>query len=383
MPDRRKIIRAVTSSQSVEFFAGLIPELKKINFDVIAVSSDGPGLRKVTDYGGRFEVVEMKRRISIFRDLKSLWNMILLFRREKPFIVHSMTPKAGLICMLAARLTDVPIRIHTFTGLVFPTSSGLKRRVLMTADWLTSACATHIIPEGEGVRRDLLSNGITKKDIKVLGFGNCRGIDLSRFDRTVEVMTEADKIRKAGCFTFITIGRLVRDKGINELVEAFCRINKDIPNLRLILVGSFEADLDPIHPATLNEINENPNIEAVGPRNDVRPWLAASDCAVLPSYREGFPNVVIEAGAMGLPQIVTDINGANEIIEEGKNGTIVSPRDSDALYHAMKRMISDEGWRNTLAGNARAMIANRYEQSFVRNCMMDFYKEIITRTAQK
>ena len=383
MPDRRKIIRAVTSSQSVEFFAGLIPELKKINFDVIAVSSDGQGLRKVTDYGGRFEVVEMKRRISIFRDLKSLWNMILLFRREKPFIVHSMTPKAGLICMLAARLTDVPIRIHTFTGLVFPTSSGLKRRVLMTADWLTSACATHIIPEGEGVRRDLLSNGITKKDIKVLGFGNCRGIDLSRFDRTVEVMTEADKIRKAGCFTFITIGRLVRDKGINELVEAFCRINKDIPNLRLILVGSFEADLDPIHPATLNEINENPNIEAVGPRNDVRPWLAASDCAVLPSYREGFPNVVIEAGAMGLPQIVTDINGANEIIEEGKNGTIVSPRDSDALYHAMKRMISDEGWRNTLAGNARAMIANRYEQSFVRNCMMDFYKEIITRTAQK
>ena len=164
-----------------------------------------------------------------------------------------------------------------------------------------------------------------------MGFGNCRGIDLSRFDRTVEVMTEADKIRKAGCFTFITIGRLVRDKGINELVEAFCRINKDIPNLRLILVGSFEADLDPIHPATLNEINENPNIEAVGPRNDVRPWLAASDCAVLASYREGFPNVVIEAGAMGLPQIVTDINGANEIIEEGKNGTIVSPRDSDAL----------------------------------------------------
>ena len=376
---RKKIIRGVTVSQSVDFFSGLIPELKDMGFDVVAVSSDGPELQMVKDAGGRVITVEMQRHISPLKDLKSLWNMIKVFRKERPDMVHSMTPKAGLICMMAGWITRVPVRIHMFTGLIFPTSKGLKRRILMATDWLTCACATHVLPEGEGVRNDLLNNGITHKPIKVLGYGNCRGIDLKRYDPTLpEVRSEAEKIKKEGVFTFITIGRLVGDKGINELTEAFVKLNKEFPNTRLLLVGGKEQDLDPLKPETLKIIESHSSIEAVGPQKDVRPWLLASDVFVLSSYREGFPNVVIEAGAMGLPSIVTDINGAREIIIDGKNGIIVPSKDAEALYRAMKECLIDREKMESMAKEARPLIASRFEQSFVRKCLFDFYKEVMS-----
>ncbi len=378
--NRKKILRACTVPQSIGFVVGMIPDLTK-EYEVGVLSSPGEEWAMLDKYGDAVKRLEvpMERHISPLRDLRSLWRLIRVFRRERPDMVHSMTPKAGLLCMLAAWITRVPVRVHMFTGLVFPTATGLKRRILMATDRLTCACATHVLPEGEGVKRDLLNNGITRKPIKVLGYGNCRGIDLDRFDPTLsEVQAEAAKLRKPEVFTFIAIGRLVGDKGINELVAAFSRLNRELPATRLILVGPQEKELDPLSPATLSEIESNPAIEAVGNQADVRPWLAAADCHVLASYREGFPNVVIEAGAMGLPQIVTDINGANEIIVEGKNGTIVPPRDSDALYQAMKRMINDPDWRPQLGANARQMIASRYEQGYVRRCLYDFYKEILS-----
>lgn len=374
----KTIIRACTVSQSVGFYIGMIPDLREQGYEVISVSSDGPELQHVRDAGADVITVEMQRHISPLKDIKSLWQMIRVFRMEKPAMVHSMTPKAGLICMLAAWLTRVPVRVHTFTGLVFPTSTGLKRCILMATDWLTCACATHIIPEGEGVKRDLHNNGITKKPIKVLGHGNCRGIDLNRFDpEDTEVMEAAKTLRRKDKFTFITIGRIVGDKGINELVEAFTKLNKELPDSCLLLVGPYEPDLDPIKPETIRQIEENPTIEAVGSQKDVRPWLVASDCHVLASYREGFPNVVIEAGAMGLPQIVTNINGANEIIIEGQSGTIIPSKNTKALYDAMKRMATDASWRESLAVNARSLIASRYEQSYVRQCLYDFYEDIL------
>ncbi len=376
----KKILRACTVPQSIGFVVGMIPDLTK-EYEVGVLSSPGEEWAMLDKYGDAVKRLEvpMERHISPLRDLRSLWRLVRVFRRERPDMVHSMTPKAGLLCMLAAWITRVPVRVHMFTGLVFPTATGLKRRILMATDRLTCACATHVLPEGEGVKRDLLDNGITRKPIKVLGYGNCRGIDLDRFDPTLpEIQAEAAKLRKSKVFTFIAIGRLVGDKGINELVAAFSRLNRELPATCLILVGPQEKELDPLSPATLLEIESNPAIEAVGNQADVRPWLIAADCHVLASYREGFPNVVIEAGAMGLPQIVTDINGANEIIVEGKNGTIVPPRDSDALYQAMKRMINDPDWRPQLDANARQMIASRYEQGYVRRCLYDFYKEILS-----
>ena len=377
----KKILRACTVPQSIGFVVGMIPDLTK-EYEVGVLSSPGEEWAMLDKYGDAVKRLEvpMERHISPLRDLRSLWRLVRVFRRERPDMVHSMTPKAGMLCMLAAWITRVPVRVHMFTGLVFPTATGLKRRILMATDWLTCACATHVLPEGEGVKRDLLDNGITRKPIKVLGYGNCRGIDLDRFDPTLpEIQAEAAKLRKPEVFTFIAIGRLVGDKGINELVAAFSRLNRELPATRLILVGPQEKELDPLSPATLSEIESNPAIEAVGNQADVRPWLAAADCHVLASYREGFPNVVIEAGAMGLPQIVTDINGANEIIINGRNGVIVPPKNADAIHASMSRMATDPAFRSVLAANARSLIASRYEQTYVRRCLYDFYHEILNK----
>lgn len=372
-----KIIRACTVPQSLGFVTGMLPDLQK-KYEVVLLSSSGLEWEEVRRLHPDVKCIEvdMERHISPIKDIKSLWQLWRTFCKEKPKMVHSMTPKAGLLCMLAARMAGVPVRVHTFTGLVFPTSVGLKKKILMATDWLTCACATHIIPEGEGVKNDLLNNGITKKPIKVLGYGNCRGIDLERFDKTPEVMEQAGKLRKKSVCTFIVVGRIVGDKGINELVEAFVKLNKENSATRLILVGCYEDKLDPLKSETLNLIKNCSAIEAVGQQNDVRPWFAAADVAVLASYREGFPNVVIEAGAMGLPQIVTDINGAREIIIEGENGTIIPSKSADALYNAMKHML-DTDYRDGLANNARKLIASRYEQGFVRKCLCDFYDKIL------
>lgn len=377
MQRRYKIIRACTIPMSLIFVKGMLPDLQK-KYEVVLVSSSGPEWEDVRKSYPDVKCVEvnMERHISPVKDLKSLCQLWYTFRKEKPRMVHSMTPKAGLLCMLAAWLAGVPIRVHTFTGLVFPTAVGVKRMILMMTDWLTCASATHIIPEGEGVKNDLLKNGITKKPIKILGYGNCRGIDLKRYDKTPEIMAEAEKLRKDDACTFITIGRLVADKGINELVEAFVKLNKEHPDTRLVLVGPEEKELDPLNPKTMKIIAECPAISAVGSQSDVRPWFAAADVAVLASYREGFPNVVIEAGAMGLPQIVTDINGSREIIIEGENGIIIPSKSVDALYDAMKRML-DANYRIALTKNARVLIASRYELGFVRKCLYDFYDRIL------
>lgn len=370
-----KIIRSATVPQSLDSFCnGVLKELSQ-EYEVVAVSSPGEALDKVSRREGvRTIAVPMERHISLKNDLRSLWQMWRVMRRERPELVHSMTPKAGLICMMAAWLARVPRRVHMFTGLVWPTSTGLKRRILMATDWLTCACATHIIPEGEGVKNDLLNHHITCKPIKVLGYGNVKGIDMEHYNPALF----CNEPHQEG-FTFVFVGRIVRDKGINELVAAFDRLRGDYPDARLVLIGPREDDLDPVLPATLERINSGNGIEAVGPQSDVRPFYASADALVFPSYREGFPNVVIEAGAMGLPSIVTDINGSREIIIDGQNGVIVPPRDEEALYQAMKRFVEQPDEIAAMAQNARGLIASRYEQSYVRQCLYDFYHEILNK----
>ena len=261
---KQKIIRACTVPQSLGFVSGMLPDLQK-KYEVILLSSSGPEWKEIRKSYPDVKCVEvnMERHISPIKDIKSLWQLWRVFLREKPQMVHSMTPKAGLLGMMAACMAGVPVRVHTFTGLVFPTATGLKKKILMATDWLTCTCATHIIPEGEGVKNDLLNNGITRKPIEVLGYGNCRGIDLEHFDRTPEVMEQAERLRKDGVCTFIAVGRLVGDKGINELVEAFVKLHEEHNDTRLILVGSYEETLDPLKKETLRLIEECEAIEAV------------------------------------------------------------------------------------------------------------------------
>lgn len=373
-----KIIRATTVPMSLlAFCSGMLKELSR-KYEVIALSSPGEDLDKVAAQDGvKTIAVPMERHIAFSKDIRSLFQLIRVFRREKPTMVHSMTPKAGMLCMLAAWLTRVPVRVHTFTGLVFPTATGLKRAILIFTDRLTCACATHIVPEGEGVKADLQRFKITNRPLNVLGFGNVKGVDMDYYSRRPEIVEKAKEIKK-DIFTFVFVGRIVRDKGINELCHAFNQLSKQT-QARLILVGPLEDGLDPISAESRLIIDENPSIEFVGAKfgDELLPYYAASDCFVFPSYREGFPNTVLEAGAMGLPSIVTDINGSREIIIEMENGMIIPSKNVDALYNAMLFMVRNESARAQMAENAREMIRSRYERGFVRQCLYDYYDEIL------
>lgn len=374
---KKKVLRIATVPISLNLL--LQGQLRMLNedYEMVAVSSPGKDLEEVgAREGVRTVGIRMERRISPIQDLKSLFALIKLIRKEKPWMVHTMTPKAGLLGMLAARICGVPVRLHLFTGLVFPTSTGLKRKLLMATDKLTCACATFINPEGEGVKRDLERFGITHKELHIVGNGNINGIDMTYFDRTEEVMKKAESIREKDCVTFCFVGRIVGDKGMNELAEAFARLEKEFPSCRLLLVGDFEEKLDPVSPETKRMFLENSRVTFAGWQQDIRPYLAASDIFVFPSYREGFPNVVLQAGAMGLPSIVTDINGSSEIIRDGVNGVIIPPRDTEALWKAMRNMLTDEAARRKMAANARNLIGSRYDRTFLWQELKKTYKSL-------
>lgn len=385
-----KIIRTATLGTSIYTFCeGILSDLKKKGYEVVAISSPDTDFEALREREGvRTIAIPMERRMAPLKDLVALFRLVRVFIKEKPDMVHSMTPKAGLLCMIASWLARVPVRVHTFTGLVFPTAKGMTRRLLMTTDWLTCACATHVIPEGQGVMNDLKNYNITSKPMKVLGYGNVMGVDMKRFSRRPEVMEKVALLQKEGVFTFVFVGRIVGDKGINELVQAFkALLAKDyVKKLRLVLIGRYEDDLDPISSDTKQTIESTPEIEAVGSQygDDLLAWYAASDCFVFPSYREGFPNTVLEAGALGLPSIVTDINGSREIIipfdknHQGATGLIIPSHDAEALQDAMTWMITHDEERKRMAANARPSIESRFEQRFVRQCLYDFYDEIFT-----
>lgn len=375
--NKKKIIRTVTVPQSLDFFREVMERMEKDGYEFVVATSPGKELNNFRVLCPNIKTIEvpMARNISLFKDVIALFRMIGVMIKERPYLAHSMTPKAGLLTMVAAKLTGVPVRIHTFTGLIWPTSVGFKRKILVLMDKLLCSCATHIIPEGQGVLNDLKNNGVCKKPMKVLGYGNVRGVDLVRFNPDRFSFTPIDHKP----FTYVFVGRIVGDKGINELVEAFSKLHDKYPNTKLVLVGNYETNLDSVSETTQRRIDSVNEIEACGPKygDDLLQMYKDADCFVLPSYREGFPNTVLEAGAMGLPSIVTDINGSREIIIEGENGFIVPPKNSEALFRAMEKIFTNNGIRNHMATKARDMIADRFEKSFVQKCQIDFYNEII------
>ena len=372
-----KLIRLSTIDGSLNMLRGQLEFLNR-EFEVVAVADDSGVLQEVAEREGvRTIAVPMRREISIAADCRSLVTLYKLFRRERPHIVHSNTPKASLLSMVAAWAARVPHRLYLVTGLRFETTHGILRFILKTMERITCLCATKVIPEGDGVKDTLRREKITRKPLQKIHHGNINGIDLEHYARTPEVVQRATEIRDGSeDFTFIFIGRMVRDKGINELVAAFDRLNREIPATKLLLVGKFEDELDPVLPETKQMIENNPKIEFAGYQNDVRPFLVASDVAVLPSYREGFPNVVIQAGAMGLAQIVTDINGCNEVVVDGRNGLIVPKQNEEALYEAMRRLTTDRELTARMAVSAREMVATRFRQQDVWDELLKMYKSL-------
>lgn len=373
-----KIFRVSTVPTSLETLLKGQLRMLSIYYEVVAVSSPGKEMKIIEKREGvRTIAISMERRISLVKDFISLVRLILLFIRERPDMVHSITPKAGLLSMLAAWITRVPVRVHTFTGLVFPTATGGMQKLLIMMDRLTCFCATHINPEGEGVKQDLINYRITLKPLHVIANGNVNGIDLVHYNRTPEVMALAQSYISTNVFTFCFVGRMVKDKGINELVHVFIKLCQRYNNIRLFLIGPFEKKLDPVFPDVEEQILHHPAIYFMNFQTDIRPFLAASDALIFPSYREGFPNVVIQAGAMGLPAIVTDINGCNEIIMHGENGVIIPSKDEQSLYNTMLWFISHPDRVKEMAANSRALVVSRYEQNIVWEALLEEYRSLI------
>jgi glycosyltransferase involved in cell wall biosynthesis len=382
-----KIVRISTVPISLNLL--LKGQLKFLSqyFNVIGISSKGKYLNDVEKREGiRTIAIDMKRNIAPCKDIISLIKLYKVLKKEKPLIVHSMTPKAGLLGILAAKMARVPIRMHTFTGLIFPSKSGILQYILIQMDKLLCRCATNIYPEGKGVKNDLINYKITSKPLKIIANGNVNGIDIVFFDTNIISDIEKNILRnelglEKDDFAFVFVGRLVGDKGINELIKAFNNISKYYERVKLLLVGPQEPDLDPLDEETLETISQNSNIIEVGYQSDVRPYFSVSNTLVFPSYREGFPNVVMQAGAMGLPSIVTDINGCNEIIIEGENGTIIPAKDTIALQKKMELFITDRALIEKLRSKAREMIASRYEQKMVWEALLEEYKSLLKKAA--
>jgi len=282
--------------------------------------------------------------------------------------------------MLASKLASVPIRMHTVSGMPLLEAKGMKRTILDLVEKLTYWSATNVYPNSVGLKEIIIQNKLTKpKKLKVIANGSSNGINTKHFSPENFSATDQQKLKNKlniseQDFVFVFVGRLVGDKGINELVEAFIKLNKQTRNTKLLLVGNEEPELDPLLPQIQQEIQNNPNIITTGWVEDVRPYLAVSDVFVFPSYREGMPNVVLQAGAMGLPQIVTDINGSNEIIIDKENGLIIPVKDTKALLDAMQNIYTDNDLRNTLAKNARELILSRFEQQLVWDALLAEYK---------
>ena len=385
----KKLIRITTVPLSLKvLLKGQLRFMASNGFDVKGVSSEGEELREVHENEGiAVEAITMSRKITPFQDLKSLWEMWNFLRKEKPQIVHTHTPKAGIIGMLAARLAGVPHRLHTVAGLPLMEATGTKRKILNFVEKLTYSSATRVYPNSKGLYDFILQNNFTQSNkLKIIANGSSNGIDTAFFspDQVTEIerVTLIEKLNiQPDDFVFVFVGRIVSDKGINELIKAFSELqaaeNNEPAGIKLLLVGGLENDLDPLNPETLAEINQNKDIISVGFQQDVRSFFAIADALVFPSYREGFPNVVMQAGAMGLPSIVSDINGCDEIIIEGENGLIIPSKNVEKLKEKMLTLAKDKNLYTKLKGNSRRMIENRYEQSVVWNALLEEYEGLL------
>lgn len=380
----KKLIRITTVPISLKILLKGQLSFMSEHFEVVGITSPGKEIQEVEkDENIKVIPILMSRKITPFQDLKSLWRTYKALKNEKPDIVHTHTPKAGLVGMAAAYLAGVPHRLHTVAGLPLMEVTGNKRKVLNIVEKMTYRLATRIYPNSKGLYDFITENRFTRPDkLKFLGNGSSNGINVSHFskkdmdDSVLADLKEKHHISNND-FIFIFVGRLVGDKGVNELVSAFSNLQHD--HVKLLLVGLMEIELDPLASKTVKEIHSNPKIISVGFQKDVRPFLAISNALVFPSYREGFPNVVMQAGAMELPCIVSDINGCNEIIQEGKNGVIIPVKNEEAILQAMTAFISGSEYIAKLKKNSRKMIVERYEQTVVWRALLEEYNRLLNK----
>lgn len=377
-----KLLRVTTVPISLHLLLhGQLKFMQNHGFELLTVSAEGPEVNEITKQGIRHTVVSFTRKITPVRDFFCLLRLIWIILKFKPDIVHSHTPKAGLLGMLAARVCRVRIRMHTIAGLPLTEARGFKKFILKIAERITYSCSTSVYPNSIGLKNHIINElKIKSSKFEIIGNGSSNGIDLDHYKMTDDLKIQTAEMRSqfgidSDDYVFCFVGRVVRDKGIVELVNSFISIAKIEKSVWLLLVGHFEEELDPLPKAIKLEILNHPRIIHSGFQEDIRPWVLLSDVFVLPSYREGFPNVVLQAGSLERPSIVSDINGCNEIIENERTGLLVPPKNIEALKAAMIYFLQNRQSGYRMGVNGRQFIATRFDQLYIWNEIVKEYKK--------
>ena len=373
-----KLVICTTVPETILYILKGQPKYLSQYFDVIVVTCKSAKNKVISENEGiKVYEVYFKRNINLFSDIIVLIQMFFLLIKIKPKIVHSYTPKAGLISMLSSWLVMVPVRIHTFTGLIFPSQKGFKKSLLILMDRLICYCSTKIIPEGLGVKNDLIFHKISKKSLNIIGNGNISGVDTSFFtDKEIKFEDAINQLNidyefLENKFIYSFIGRLNIDKGLNELFEAFIALPQ---NTCLLIAGELDKEGNSISLELYRKLKNNKRIICLGFVEDIRLVLKLTNVLVLPSYREGFPNVLLQSLSMSVPAIATNINGCNEIIIDNHNGWLVEPKNyRDLLKKMMHTENINKEYFENIKINARVSITQRFEQSKYRKLLLNEY----------
>ena len=374
---KTKACIVVSSPMTIEAF--LQDQLRALNalceMSVVANAPDGAFLKKL-NIRAHFKGVPLKRQVCPLNDLHALYSLLLIFLRERFQVVHSITPKAGLLGMGAAFFARVPVRVHTFTGQVWATKTGVARALLRFLDQLIAGFATHVLVDSHSQRKFLVENGVvSQKKSYVLGDGSISGVNTLRFRPNPQAHRTFRKKNKIPDedIVFVYVGRLKRDKGIPELLAAFEKIAKTNSSMWLLLVGPDEENLGSFiqaSPAIMKTI-------MVGHTSSPELYLAASDIFVLPSYREGFGSSVIEAGACGIPAVASRIYGLTDAVVHGRTGLLVTRGDVGELARAMERLGKDRKLRLRMGRVAQRRAKVRFDQKKITEALLQFYRKIL------
>ncbi len=351
------------------------------------VSADGKEVNEVVKREGcQHRVIPFTRRITPFQDLYCIWLLTKLFKKEKPDIVHTHTPKAGLLGMIAAAIVGIPIRIHTLAGLPYILTAKQKKKLLVAMEKLTFKLCDELWPNSFSLRDFVVAEKLVDTSkIKVIGNGSSNGVDLSRFER--EKLKEnhlvAAMMRVApgeNDFIILAVGRLVRDKGIEDLVEAFLQ-SKIVNKSKLVLLGSFEQGLNPVRDDIIRKINDHPRIVHVEWSDHVAHYMAISDVLVHASHREGFPNVLLEAGAIYCPVICSGIPGNIDLITHQKTGLVYPAKNTTALKEALEFAFVKKEKMYGFAENLHEEVRRKYNRVHVHSLILENYLRLLKTEA--